>query len=285
MADLIKYYTNRLGGLNKKYDEYTKNYKENFVKYKIQVFSCDLSSGALNTSSCVNQYSGDTNVNAYIIAKENLDNLNTDYVNLTKEMKALFTEQAKFVDGGQKQIDELNDENEKLLEKSTNIKDVSATSKPFFDNERLLYYRSLVYLISMIIGIIIVLYMLQSTPFLEVASSVATNTKNLAATAVNGAKGLVANVATNGVENPDGSDAGAGSDNMLRNIIIFALISLVIISVFYFIIYILRKVNPPLEKTNTEKEIKKIADTCLKDNSDSWFNAQLESVKKFLTNK
>ena len=127
--------------------------------------------------------------------------------------------------------------------------------------------------------------MLQSTPFLEVASSVATNTKNLAATAVNGAKGLVANVATNGVENPDGSDAGAGSDNMLRNIIIFALISLVIISVFYFIIYILRKVNPPLEKTKTEKEIKKIADTCLKDKSDSWFNAQLESLKKFLTNK
>ena len=123
--------------------------------------------------------------------------------------------------------------------------------------------------------------MLQSTPFIEVASNVATNTKNLAATAVNGAKGLVANVATTEGENADGT----GSDNMLRNIIILLLISLVIISVFYFIIYILRKVNPPLEKTNTEKEIKKIADTCLKDNSDTWFNAQLESVKKFLTNK
>lgn len=281
MANLIKYYTKRLDDLNKKYDEYTINYKDNFVKYKIQVFNCDLSRGALNTPTCINKYSGDTNVNAYVIAKENLDNLNSDYVSLTKEIKALFIEQAKFVDAGQKKIDDLNDENKELLEKSTNIKDVSATSQPFFHNERLLYYRSVIYFISIIIGIIFVLYMLQSTPFMEVASSVATNTKNLAATAVNGAKGMVANVATTEGENPDST----GSDNTLRNIIILLLISLVIISVFYFIIYILRKVNPPLEKTNAEKEIKKIADTCLKDKSDSWFNAQVESLKKFLTNK
>jgi hypothetical protein len=283
MVDLIKYYTNRLDGLNKKYDEYTINYKENFVKYKIKVFNCDLSSGALNTPTCINQYSNDTIFNAYVIAKEKIDNLNTDYVNLTKEIKALFIEQAKFVDAGQKKIDDLNDENKELLEKSTSIKDVSATSQPFFHNERLLYYRSVIYFISIIIGIIVVLYMLQSTPFVEVASTVATNTKNLAEKAVNGAKGVVAGVAATGAENPDGT--GAGSDNMLRNIIILSLISIVIISVFYFIIYILRKVNPPLEKTKTEKEIKKIADTCLKDNSDSWFNAQLESLKKFLTNK
>jgi hypothetical protein len=281
MASLIKYYTNRLEELNTKYIEYTNNYKENFVKYKIAVFNCDLLRGALNTPSCINEYSGNTTVNAYVIAKEKLDNLNTDYVNLTKEIKALFIEQAKFVDAGQKKIDDLNDENKELLEKSTSIKDVSATSQPFFNNERLLYYRSVIYFISIIIGIIVILYMLQSTPFIEVASSVATNTKNLAENAVNGAKGIVANVATTGVENPDGT----GSDNMIRNIIIFSLISIVIISVFYFIIYILRKVNPPLEKTKTEKEIKKIADTCLKDKSDSWFNAQLESLKKFLTNK
>jgi predicted secreted protein len=121
--------------------------------------------------------------------------------------------------------------------------------------------------------------MLQSTPFIEVASSVATNTKNLAENAAKGAKGLVENAAT--TENPDGT----GSSNMLRNIIIFLLISAVIISVFYFIVYVLRKVNPPLEKTNTEKEIKRIADSCLRDKSDSWVNAQIEKLKTFLTNK
>ena len=74
MASLIKYYTNRLEDLNKKYDEYTINYKENFVKYKIPVFNCDLSRGALNTPSCISQYSNDASVNAYVIAKEKIDN-------------------------------------------------------------------------------------------------------------------------------------------------------------------------------------------------------------------
>ena len=120
--------------------------------------------------------------------------------------------------------------------------------------------------------------MLQSTPFIEVASSVATNTKNLAENAAKGAKGLVENAAT---QNQDGTE----SSNVIRNIIIFVIISAVIISVFLFIVYILRKVNPPVEKTNTEKEIKRIADSCLRDKSDSWVNSQLERIKTFLTNK
>ena len=130
----------------------------------------------------------------------------------------------------------------------------------------------------MIIGIIFLLYMLQSTPFVEIASSVATNTKNLAENAAKGAKGLVENASA---QNPDGTE----SNNMVRNIIIFVLISAVIISVFYFIIYALRKVNPSVEQTNTEKEIKRIADSCLRDKSDSWINNQLEKLKTVLTNK
>jgi hypothetical protein len=63
------------------------------------------------------------------------------------------------------------------------------------------------------------------------------------------------------------------------------LIAAVIISVFYFVIYVLRKVNPPIENTNTEKEIKRIADSCLKDKSESWVNRQIENIKIFLTNK
>ena len=68
-------------------------------------------------------------------------------------------------------------------------------------------------------------------------------------------------------------------------LVILIMVSIVVIAVFYFIVYVLRKVNPPIEKTNTEKEIKRIADTCLKDKSDSWFNTQLEKLKIFLTNK
>ena len=275
MTEIIKYYSNTLNKLNKKYDEYTKKYVDEFVDFKIPVFGCSLTRNDLNSFDCINDYSKNS---PFVDTKDKIDSLNDEYLNVTKQLKALFIEQSKYVDSFQKKIDELNDENKELLSKATNIKDTSATSKPFFHNERLLYYRSLVYLMSIIIGIIFVLYMLQSTPFIEVASSVATNTKNLAENAAKGAKGLVENAAT---QNQDGTE----SSNVIRNIIIFVIISAVIISVFLFIVYILRKVNPPVEKTNTEKEIKRIADSCLRDKSDSWVNSQLERIKTFLTNK
>jgi hypothetical protein len=275
MSEIIKYYSNYLNNLNKKYDEYTKNYIRDFVEFKIPVFSCSLTRNDLNSVDCINNFS---NNNAFVSTQKKIEELNGEYLNITKELKGMFIEQSKYVDSLQKKVDELNDENKELLSRSTNIKDTTATSKPFFENERILYYRSLVYGISVVIGIIFLLYMLQATPFIEVASSVATNTKNLAENAAKGAKGLVENATT---QNPDGTE----SNNMVRNIIIFVLISAVIISVFYFVIYVLRKVNPPIEKTNTEKEIKRIADSCLRDKSESWVNTQLEKVKKFLTNK
>jgi uncharacterized protein (UPF0333 family) len=275
MTEIIKYYSNTLNNLNKKYDEYTKKYVDEFLDFKVPVFGCSLTRNDLNSVDCINDYSRNS---PFVATKDKIDSLNTEYLNVTKQLKALFIEQSKYVDTFQKKIDELNDENKELLSKATNIKDTGATSKPFFHNERLLYYRSLVYLVSIVIGIIFVLYMLQSTPFIEVASSVATNTKNLAENAAKGAKGLVENAAT---QNQDGTE----SSNVIRNIIIFVIISAVIISVFLFIVYILRKVNPPVEKTNTEKEIKRIADSCLRDKSDSWVNSQLERIKTFLTNK
>ena len=275
MSEIIKYYSNLLNDLNKKYNEYTKFYVSEFVEYKIPIFSCSLLRSDLNSLSCLN--SSDAQNSQFIKTKNNIDSLNTEYINIITQLKSLFVEQTKYVNSFQIKIDELNEENKELQERSTTIVDTSSTSKPFFKNERILYYRSIIYLISIIIGIIFVVYMLQATPFIEIASS---NTKNLAGNAAKGAKGLIENAAA-GSENPDGTD----SNNMIRNIIIFVLISAVIISVFYFIIYVLRKVNPPLKQTETEKEIKRIADTCLKDKSDSWFNSQLESLKTFLTNK
>jgi beta-lactamase regulating signal transducer with metallopeptidase domain len=275
MAEIIKYYSNYLNNLNNKYDEYTKNYIRDFVEFKIPVFSCSLKRNDLNSVDCINTFS---NNNAFANTQKQLEDLNEEYLNITNELKGMFIEQSKYVDSIQKKVDVLNDENKELLSAASTIEDTTSTSKPFFHNERLLYYRSLIYGISVVIGIIFLLYMLQATPFMEVASSVAANTKNLAENAAKGAKGLVENANT---QNPDGTE----SNNMVRNIMIFVLISAVIVSVFYFVIYVLRKVNPPVEKTNTEKEIKRIADSCLRDKSDSWVNTQLEKVKKFLTNK
>lgn len=270
MSDLIKYYSRVLDELNKKYKQYTEKYVEEFVEFKIPLFKCSLANNDLNSTNCINRYTPNT---AFTRSTTNLKNLNTDYLNLSKELKALFDEQSNYVNLFQRKIDVLNEENKKLQQESLSIKDISSTSKPFFHNERLLYYRSLVYLISIFVGIVFVLYMLQSTPFLEVASSVATTTKNAAENAVKGAKGMI--------ENSDQTD----SNNTIRNMIIFILISALIISVFYLIVYILRKANPPIEKTETEKKIKEIADTCLRDKSESWINTQIEKIKTFLTNK
>lgn len=270
MSDLIKYYSSVLNDLNKKYQNYTEKYVDEFVEFKIPLFKCSLSDNNLNSQNCINQYTPNA---IFTKTTTNLKSLNVDYLNLTRELKALFDEQSSYINIFQEKINDLNEENEKLEKESLNIKDISSTSKPFFKNERLLYYRSLIYLISIFIGIIFILYLLQSTPFLEVVSSVATNTKNIAENAANNTKKMI--------ENSDEIE----SNNMLRNIIIFLLISAVIISVFYFIIYILRKVNPPLKKTQTEQKIKEIANTCLKDKSESWINTKIENLKTFLINK
>ena len=50
------------------------------------------------------------------------------------------------------------------------------------------------------------------------------------------------------MQNPDNSTA--------RNIIIFLLVSIVIIAVFYFVVYLIRRARPTAEETETQKKIK-----------------------------
>jgi len=112
MSEIIKYYSNSLNNLNKQYDEYTKNYVEEFVEFKIPVFSCSLTRNDLNSVDCINNYSRNS---AFVGTKDKIDSLNNEYLNITKQLKALFIEQSKYVDSFQKKIDELNDENKELL--------------------------------------------------------------------------------------------------------------------------------------------------------------------------
>ena len=53
MSEIIKYYSNSLNNLNKKYDEYTKKYVEEFVEFKIPVFGCSLTRNDLLLLSAV----------------------------------------------------------------------------------------------------------------------------------------------------------------------------------------------------------------------------------------
>ena len=107
MSEIIKYYSKFLDDLNKKHSEYTKNYVEEYVEFKIPVFKCSLTRNSLNSMDCVDTYSKNSR---FIAIKDNLESLNNEYLNLTKELKALFVEQSIYVNKFQKKIDEYKNE-------------------------------------------------------------------------------------------------------------------------------------------------------------------------------
>ena len=72
MSEIIKYYSNFLNSLNKKYDEYTKNYVEEFVEFKIPVFGCSLTRNDLNSVDCINNYSRNS---AFVNTKDKIDSI------------------------------------------------------------------------------------------------------------------------------------------------------------------------------------------------------------------
>ena len=112
------------------------------------------------------------------------------------------------------------------------------------------------------------MYLLKSTPFTEIATNVASKSKDLAANAKNAVQA--------DMQNSDNSNA--------RNIIIFLLISVVIIAVFYLIVYLIRRARPNAEESETQKKIKEIAQSCQRDKSESWISSQIDKIKSFVLN-
>ena len=165
-------------------------------------------------------------------------------------------------------IAELTDENNELSKQAQVLEDSGLAAKPFFEDERILYARSIIFLISTLAGIIFILYLLKSTPFTEIATNVASKSKDIAANAKNAVQA--------DMQNTDNSTA--------RNIIIFLLVSVVIIAVFYLIVYLLRRARPTAEETDTQKKIKEIAQSCQRDKSESWISSQIDKVKGYLLN-
>ena len=109
---------------------------------------------------------------------------------------------------------------------------------------------------------------MKSAPFAEIATNVASKSKDLAANAKNAVQ--------TDMQNPDNSTA--------RNIIIFLLASVVIIAVFYLIVYLIRRVRPTAEQTEAQKKIKEIAQSCQRDKSESWISSQIDKIKGYLLN-
>ena len=269
MIDLKTYYLQQLNNLNNDYTTYTSNYVTNFVNFKTEQITFNINVRNLNTKN----FEIENPNKPYLVSKNNLQRLNNNYAALANEVKNVFTIKSNSIDSIQKKIDILTAENEVLLKESSNISDVNNASQPFFDNEREMYYRSIIYLITIVSGVIYILYLLQSTPFIEVAKNLAVNTKNAASDAIDKAKG----------ENNDPSNPDASGNSSTKNMIILLLISIVIIAVFYFIIYLVRRANPRAKESNTEKEMKLIAESCTKDKSESWIMSEMDKVKSYLT--
>ena len=269
MIDLKTYYLQQLNNLNNEYTTYTDNYVQNFVSFKTEQLTFNINVRNLNTQN----FEIENPNKPYLVAKKNLQLLNTSYAQLANEVKNVFTIKSGNIESIQKKIDKLTTENETLLQESSNISDVNNASQPFFDNERKLYYRSIIYLMTIVCGVIYILYLLQSTPFIEVAKDLAINTKNAASNAIDKAKG-----ATNDTNSPN-----ASGNSSTKNMLILLLISTVIIAVFYFIIYLVRRAKPTAKESATEKEMKLIAEKCTNDKSESWIMSEMGKIKSYLT--
>ena len=269
MIDIQTYYLNQLDNLNNEYTANTTDYVQNFVNFKSDQLIYNINIRNLNTKN----FEFENPKNPYLVSKKNLKNLNDDYAALAVEVKEVFLLKSKNINNIQKKIDILTEENEILLRDVSNISDVNNASHPVFNNERHMYYRSITYLITIVSGVIYILYLLQSTPFMEITKNVVVNTKNIASNAIDKAKGAVGNA--------DANDPNV-SDNSTRNMIILLLVSIVIIAVFYLIIYLVRRANPKGEESKTQKEIKRIADSCKRDKSESWVTSELEKIKSYL---
>lgn len=270
MIDLRTYYSQQLDNYNNLYTSYTTDYVKNYVIFKSDQLTYNINVRNLNTKN----FELENPNNAYLVAKKNLKTLNNNYAALALEINNTFTIKSNTIDSIQKKIDKLTEENKILSAEASNLSDVNNASHPFFNNEREMYYRSIIYLITIVSGVIYILYLLQSTPFTEITKDVVVNTKNLASNAVGKAKEALGN----GGEN----DPNAVGNSSTKNMIILLLVSVVIIAVFYLVIYLVRRAKPTAEESKTQKEIKRIADSCKRDKSESWVMGEIDKIKNYL---
>lgn len=263
--NFVKKYTDELNDMNQNIVKNLKDFIDNYSSFNVNNFSYQVNTRNLESRSYEQQ---NENKNAFLISKRNLYFLDITFKELIQKLNNMITEKNKSIDELKQDIAELTDENKELSKQAQGLEDSGLAAKPFFEDERLLYARSIIFLISTLAGIVFILYLLKSTPFTEIATNLASKSKDLAANAKNAIQA--------DMQNPDNSTA--------RNIIIFLLVGVVIIAVFYLIVYLIRRVRPSAEQTETQKKIKEIAQSCQRDKSESWISSQIDKVKGYFLN-
>ena len=257
--NFIKKYADEVESMNQSIVKNLKDFIDNYSSFNVNNFSYQVSTRNLESTTYEQQ---NANKNTFLIAKRNLYFLEIAFKNLIQKLNSIITEKNKSIDELKQDIAELTEENKELTKQAQGLEDLGLAAKPFFEDERLLYARSIIFFISTLAGIIFILYLLKSTPFTEIATNVASKSKDLAANAKNAVQA--------DMQNSDNSNA--------RNIIIFLLISVVIIAVFYLIVYLIRRARPNAEESETQKKIKEIAQSCQRDKSESWISSQIDKI-------
>jgi hypothetical protein len=261
----IKQYVDIVDTLNKNIVKNLKQYSDNYAVFNVSNFGYKVNTRNLSSETYEQE---NENKNTFLIAKRNLYFLDIEFKNLIQKLNNVIREKNNSIDELKQDIAELTDENNQLTKQAQGLEDSGLAAKPFFEDERIIYSRSIIFLLLILVGIIFILYLLRSTPFTEIATNVASKSKDLATNAKNAVQ--------SDMQNPDNSTA--------RNIIIFLLVSIVIIAVFYFIVYLIRRIRPTAEETETQKKIKQIAQSCQRDKSESWISSQIDKVKGYLLN-
>lgn len=264
-GSFIKEYVVEVDALNKNIVKNLKDYNDNYTDFNVNNFGHRVNTRNLGSTTYeqTNQ-----NKNPFLLSKRNLFFLDIEFKNVIKKLNNVITNKNNSIEELKQDIAELTEENNQLSKYAEKLKDSGLAAKPFFEDERVIYSRSIIFLLTILVGIFFILYLLKSTPFTEIASSVATKSKDIAANAKNAVQA--------DMQNPDNSTA--------RNIIIFLLVSIVIIAVFYFVVYLIRRARPTAEETETQKKIKEIAQSCQRDKSESWISSQIDKLKNYVLN-
>jgi cell division protein FtsB len=264
-GSFIKEYVVEVDALNKNIVKNLKDYNDNYTDFNVNNFGYRVNTRNLGSTT---YEQNNENKNPFLLSKRNLLFLDIEFKNVIKKLNYVITNKNNSIEELKQDIAELTEENNQLSKYAENLKDSGLAAKPFFEDERVIYSRSIIFLLTMLVGIFFILYLLKSTPFTEIATNVAIKSKDIATNAKNAVQA--------DIQNPDNSTA--------RNIIIFLLASIVIIAVFYFIVYLIRRARPTAEETDTQKKIKEIAQSCQRDKSESWISSQIDKLKKFIVN-
>lgn len=261
MEQLLIQYNKTIHDLNRAFNNYIQNYKNEYINFKTAEFKNDLMINTLNSSQYFNNHPNDP----YVITKKNIDNLNNEYFNLLNEMSASVEYGSSNVKEMQENIDDLKSKNEILREQANNLVDTSKAAKPFYEEEKILYYRMIVKIISLIIGSIVILYLLQKTPLKDVSSS-----------AINASKQVLINAGE--VTKTAIQETGA---NSMRNIFIAILIGLIIIVIFALVLYIIRK----LKENKKNNDNSTITADCSKCKSENWIETEMKKIMQSVSNE